>query len=205
MTTNKRDLRGHVRSYLNLHIDLQTVVVVLLIVVLFNRPFVHGVFTVATFVGEKTELPSWVNAIFLGVVADFLSAFIVGLVVFWAFRIKRKSALCGKFKAYDIVEGEEVYWGDVSLTYNIFSNRIRGRLFSDKHDADICIEAVFERGEYLRGHYVEKNRLTRRRMGAFLLMLDGEGESYSGRYVFVDPCDANFLPREGRAKWVMES
>lgn len=195
---------SRIRGYLNLHVDLPTIVVALLIVLLFHRPFLAGVFALTDFIGSKVEFPVWVDDLVVGIAANILSAFIVIPIVFWVFRLNAKSELCGRFKAYDIVKNEEVYWGDVVLTYNIFSNQIRGCLSSKKHDADIHLEAVFERGEYLRGHYVEKKKTTRRRMGAFLLMLDGEGNTYSGPYVFVDPNNSNYQPKEGRVKWVAE-
>ncbi len=203
-SANRKHVWSRMRGYFNLHVDLPATVAILLIVLLFHRPFLGGVFAFADFMGGKMELPAWLDDLVIGIVANILSAIIVIPIVFWVFRLNAKSELCGKFKAYDIVEDEEQYWGDVVLTYNIFSNRIRGRLSSTGHDADIRIEAVFERGEYLRGHYVEKWKTTRRRMGAFLLMLDGEGDTYSGPYVFVDPRDANYQPKEGRAKWVAE-
>jgi len=205
MAKSKQSVGGRLRGYLNLHIDLPTIVIVLLIVAIFYRPLLSGVFAFAGFVETKTELPPWVSDLVIGIVVNIISAIIIVPLAFWIFRLRAKSELCGNFKAYDIVNGQERYWGKIHLTYNIFSNRVCGCLSSDHFDADIRIEGVFERGEYLRGHYVERRRSTRRRMGAFLLMLDGEGESYSGPYVFVDPAESNFLPREGRAKWVMEA
>ena len=205
MVKNKKNYWKCLKSYLNLHIDLSTVVVILLIIFLFNRLFLQVVLASIDFMGSKIEFPPWLYDISVGFLANILALLFVAYLVFWIFRLRTKSALCGKFKAYDIVDDKENYWGDVSLTYNIFSNRIRGCLRSNEYDADIIIEAVFERGEYLRGHYIEKKKLTRRRMGAFLLMLDGEGDSYSGSYVFVDPYKLNFLPQTGKAKWVKES
>jgi len=193
-----------IRGYFNLHIDLPTIVVILLIVLLIYQPLFNELFDFIGFIGSKTESPKWLNDIFIGIVSNIISAFIVVPTVFWMFQLQAKAALCGKFKTYEIVDGNENYWGDVELTYNIFSNRIHGRASSNEYDSDVQIEAVFERGEYLRGHYVEKKKSTRRRMGAFLLMLDGEGSSYSGPYVYVDPKDSNYHPKEGQVRWIAE-
>lgn len=191
-----------IEGYCRLHIDLNTIVIILLIILIFHRAFLGFVFSSVSFIETKFTIPEWIPGFLIGTLSNFISALILIPIIFWVFRISYKSKLCGKFKAFDIINGKEEFWGNLKLTYNIFSNRIRGRMRSDKHDADIIIDAIFERGEYLRGYYIEQKKVNRRRMGAFLLILDGSGDSYSGSYVFVDPKSNNIIPQEGKVKWV---
>ena len=194
-----------IKRWLNLHFDISSLVIILLLVSLVYRPLLNFLFLTSTNLTPKLTVPEWVEHILLKVLCEIIAAAIILPLVFYLFRVSSKSMLTGKFTAFDIIDGKDTEWGTVTLTYNMFSNRIKGVLTSVSGDADLHIDAAFERGSYLRGHYIEKKKLTSRRMGAFLLMLDGEGDNYSGSYVFVDPDEANGIPKEGKAKWIKKS
>src|SRR6185369_13967669 len=93
-----------------------------------------------------------VRWIISNVLSNLVSAVIIAPVVILAMGLRKKAELAGTFRAYDIVDGNETEWGQVELTYNLITNRVKGLLKKD--DLEIEIEAVLER-PYLRGHYIE--------------------------------------------------
>jgi hypothetical protein len=191
-----------IKRLLRIHLDIPSAVIILLIISLFFRPLLNFLFNVSSNFLQEVKFSPWFEIISLKVVCEMIAAMIIIPLILYFFRLSTKSMLVGKFNAFDIVGTNENVWGIVTLSYNMFSNKIRGTLTSTSDDSEILIEAIFDRGSYLRGHYIEKKKLSRRRMGAFLLTLDGEGDNYSGPYVFIDPADGNDIPKQGKAKWV---
>jgi hypothetical protein len=185
-----------------LHIDLPTVPIVLLLATLVYRPLlflaIPALENVATEFGFHPSVAAFLRDFF----ANLAAGLILLVLGYWAFNVKLKSAYAGEFLAYDIKKGQEEEWGRVRLTYNLFSRRIRGLLHNDARNVDIEIDGMFERGQYIRGTYIERGRVARRRLGAFLMMLQGEGDEYRGKYVYVDPEEGHHVPSRGEAKWV---
>ena len=146
-------------------------------------------------------MPAWVSNLLQNICANIVSAIIVIPLVFWIFKVRGKVAGVGKFKAFVVkADGTEQAWGDVRLSYNLLSNRIRGTITRDEIVIDL--EGQFDRSQYLRGHYIESSNAARRRLGAFLYILSGDSTTYTGPFAFVDPDDKNNVPQTAVGKWV---
>jgi hypothetical protein len=192
----------NLRRFFRLHIDISTVLILAVIFLVFYRPLLNLIFKGMSFASAELHPGEAVREILLKVISEIITISIVFPVLVYFFKINTRALLSGKFTAFDIdTSGSEVEWGTVTLTYNLFSNKIRGSLVPKTAGNEIEIEAVFERSRFLCGYYVDKKTSTRRRLGGFLLMLDGEGSNYTGQYVFVDPQDANDSPKTGKATW----
>ncbi len=188
-----------IKKLFHLHVDIPTAVLLLLGFLLVHRPLAKWIFSVIGFADTKLHPPDWVGPLVQSIFANLISAVIIIPVVFWMLRIRSKAAAAGRFNAYDLTNGTKRAWGEVALTYNLFSNRVKGTI---THNSIVLqLEAVFERGQYLRGHYIEKSNAARRRMGSFLLLLTGEADAYEGPFVFVDPQDQNAIPQTGSVRW----
>jgi len=77
------------RSFLRLHVDLPTILILLLLIVLFNQMFLPGVLKGINFLGTKWEFPEWVSDFILNVSASILSALIIVPSAIWFFKVKR--------------------------------------------------------------------------------------------------------------------
>jgi hypothetical protein len=182
------------------HIDVAGAVYVLLIVTIFYRPLLSKLAPWISAASANQSIPQWVKDLVPNVVGELVAAGIIALIIYWVFRIRAKASIVGEFDAYDLADGKEKAWGTVTLTFNPFTQQIRGLLVSAEHDATLILEGIFERGQFLRGHYAESSKLGVRRQGAFLLELLGDGNTYEGAYVFVDPGDAK-APESGKVRW----
>ena len=187
------------RQLIYVHIDIPTILVLLFIVLLVHRPLEKKFFETLGWADDTFTFPVWFKDVWLGVLANVLAALIIVPVVFWLLRVRARAAVCGRFTAFDTTSGQAKEWGSVTLTYNIFSRRVRGTL--TYNDVELTLDAIFDKAQYLRGHYAETSNEARRRLGAFLLSLTGEGNVYEGPFVFVDPEDNNVKPQTGTVRW----
>lgn len=201
-------------SYFRLHFSLSSIVVLLLIGNLIYTPLASFIKLQANNAAALQGAKEVLKDFGINILSDIIATGIIGLIIFFIFKIKYKSSLSGHFTAFDIkvVETtrdgvvtkseERTPWGEVILTHNLFTNEFRGRLTNTDKNVEIELSAKFERSEYLRGSYIESTSETRRRIGAFLLKLDGNGKNFIGSFVFVDPDDRNYTPQSGRAEWI---
>jgi hypothetical protein len=187
------------RRFLRIHVDLPTLIVALVVLLFVHRPLQKAFFDLIGWVDTQYNLPDWCGTMGIAIVANVLALLLLGTIGFALFRIGSKAAIVGVFKAYDLTRGAREEWGTVRLTYNIFSRKIRGSI--THNDIELTLEGVFDKGQYLRGHYWEAGNPARRRLGAFLLQLSGEGDSYEGSFAFVGPTTNNLTPSSGRVLW----
>lgn len=190
----------NLKKILQLHIDIPSIVVMGCVFLVVWQPLARSAIEWLGIVQKQIDPPIWVGDFFLGIMVNLVSAVIIVPFLFWVFGVANKSDLVGKFKAFDLTGDAEEEWGDVSLTYNLLSNRIKGTLTKD--DLSLALEAYLEKGQYLRGHYIEQTNFARRRIGAFLLQLNGSADRYQGKFVFVDPDDQAATPQTGDILWV---
>ncbi len=134
-----------------------------------------------------------------GIVTSAITALVLAAVGFVVFKWVKKSDVAGTFDAFDVGENGDVPWGKITLRYNPFSNSMRGTVTHG--DTELQVDAKLFREQYLRGHYVEISNLARRRFGAFMMSLDGDGKSFEGKYVFVSPSDGYHVPSCGDVRW----
>lgn len=190
-----------IRSLFRLYIDLPSIIVLLVIISFVYRPILGFFFGSLEILDAELHFPPWMGELGLAMLANVLSAIVIAVPIVFFLGWRRTAAVCGTFEAYVLGDdNSKERWGKVTLRYNLISNKIRGRLVDDIRDTELALDAVFDRGQYLRGHYIELKRLQRRRLGAFLLLLGGDGDTYEGPYVFVSP-DTDMLPNIGRVRW----
>ena len=140
-----------IRNTIYVHFDIPTLVTFLLIGCFVYRPLVSWLKKIDIGLTGDESTRCFIDFT-VGLIANVVAALLLGLIIFMVYRIRTKVALCGKFKAYNVINGNNELWGEITLTYNIFSTRIKGILVSETNSATIGIDAVFERGQYLRGH-----------------------------------------------------
>ena len=194
------------RDYLRIHIDIPTVVIILLFVLIVYRQVTNFIFQSITFLTQEIKFPSWTKDISINVISEFVA---VGILIFWGylyFRLKTKPFFAGEFKAYEITKtlgqaDTKTEWGNLKLTYNIFSKRIKGILRSKDDQVCIQLEGEFDKERYFRGTYIEKDKPSRLRLGAFLMLLDSNGDNYEGAFMHVSPTTKIDTPEPGHAIW----
>jgi len=197
-----------------LHVDLSTIVILVLIGNLIYKPIVGYIKLQASKIATQSGTKEILNNFGLNILSDIIAAGIISLIIIIVFKLKYKSSISGTFNASEIIsktvdkgdgntetEDEVKLWGTVVLTHNIFTNDLRGQLTSTDGTVIILLNAKFERSEYIRGSYIETTHQIRRRIGAFLLRIDGSGKNFKGGNVFVDPEDSNENPKSGRIIW----
>jgi len=187
------------RKFIRIHLDIPTIVLVSVVVLFVYRPLAAWLFSLVGWVESEVQFPAWVGSVAQGIVANLVSAAVIVPIAIWILRIRSKAAAAGRFKAFDMTSGSAESWGEVFLSYNLFSTKIRGTL--THNDIVMRLEAVLDKDQYLRGHYSEQSNVARRRLGAFLLLLNGEGDGYRGPFVFVDPADESATPKTGSVEW----
>ncbi|TQV71412.1 hypothetical protein FLL45_19850 [Aliikangiella marina] len=100
---------NYLKSFKNLHVDLSTILILLLIVVLIWPTLLNGILGGFEYLNSDYILPESLKNTFLGVIANLITAAIVVPTIFYFFNLKRKTHLCGEFKAFDIEDGNEKY------------------------------------------------------------------------------------------------
>ncbi|MEX0899802.1 MAG: hypothetical protein WD081_03830 [Gammaproteobacteria bacterium] len=189
------------RALLRLHLDIPSAIILTAIVLIAAPPLITLVSSFTGILSGWIEITETIAGYWHNILANVISAIIIIPIVYWLLRLTQRADAMGSFAAYDIKEdGSRSGWGRIDLTYNLFSNRVRGVL--TRRSVELKIEATIVQGQYLVGYYVERSNAARRRCGGFLMHLDGGADSYSGQYVFVDPDGTNITPTVGQAIWV---
>ncbi len=195
------------RDYLRVHIDLTTIVIVLLIVAIFYRPLLGYLFNFIEFTNQKITFPVWVRDFLINIGSEILALLFITFMIFIFIKLKSKPYYAGSFTAYEIIKEKgkpnvQNEWGSLYLTYNIFTKRVKGILTHNASPITIKIDGVFEKERYLRGSYIEKNKPSRLRLGAFIMLLDVEGDDYIGEFLHFSPTTGFEDIGLGEAKWV---
>lgn len=195
------------KDYLKVHIDIPSLIVILLILFIFWRKLTIIIFNSCEFIYQEVNPPEWVKNIGLGIVSNILSAAILIFIGYLYFKLKTKPFFAGNFTAYEITKNTgaadtETEWGNLTLTYNIFSKRIKGILRSKDNQVCITLSGEFDKDRYLRGTYIEKDNPSRLRLGAFLMLLSPNGDNYEGSFMHLSPSTGFDKPELGFAKWI---
>ncbi len=145
----------------------------------------------------------------INVISEIIGFFILLGLGFIYFRMNKKPFFAGEFITYQLEEKEDgsseyVEWGSLMLTYNIFTNQLKGIMISKKKDICLKVTGEFDKERYFRGTYVEKDKPSRLRLGAFLMLLDSDGDNYEGSFMFVSPTTTIDEPQVGKARWEKE-
>jgi hypothetical protein len=174
---------------------------------LFWRPLAQFIFGVAEW-AKSFQLPPWVNDFALSIAANVASALIIATLIFLFLRNRRLQSIAGSFNAIDISDpAKPVPWGKVTLRYELlptglFQPQFRCSLVNQVEGIELQGSAIWTKDQYLIGHYQEVGNLARRRAGAFAMQLDGNGDAFTGRFVYIDPKSRD--PEVGAAKWEMQ-
>jgi len=110
--------------------------------------------------------------------------------------------LTESFQSFLTTQGLNESWGIVTLSYEPLqetSDGYRIRVQLQNKDITLKGEAAVYKEQYLVGFYREVSKVSRRRAGAFMLELDGEGD-YFGKFLYIDPDTRT--PSMGTVKWL---
>lgn len=185
------------------YIALPDLVVVLFGLALFCRPVARAVLHGADWLTGTVQWPEWVGSLALNVLSDVIAAvFIAGVAILliWS---RRRHALAGTFKAFDLTNGKGEEWGEVRLRHQLAATSILGpvmRLELRHEDIVLHGEGVIVQEQHFVGFYRDISQPVRRRCGAFFMTLGGEANSYEGQFIYLDPKTSQ--PALGRARWV---
>jgi hypothetical protein len=194
----KFGLFSRVRFYLG----LPAVIIYLGLFAMLWRPLANHLFQGLDFVKQEVVPPNWLPELAQNVISDIIAVTIIGVVYLAILRQKRLSNICGRFHAFETTGGAKEAWGTVTLSYELlpsglFDPQLRCRL--EHNDIILIGQATITNDQYLCGHYRETSNLARRRVGAFLLRLAGDGDSFNGTFVFLDP--KTEIPTNGTISW----
>ncbi len=168
-------------------------------------------FVLKTYVdGAYGLISEWYNpesgwhALALGVVAGVVATILFGFLSSFAFGWLSKTRLTGKYQAFDIDQhGNETPWGTVTIKFHPLSKKtdhIPVHLQLNHDNTVMEGDGLIVDNRFLIGHYTDTGNPERRRSGSLMYEKDGNGTSWEGDYLFVDPDIAN--PTSGHAKWV---
>jgi len=194
------------RDYFRIHIDISSIVIILLVILIGYRSVANYLFHWVDWISKEIKWPTWFGEFSLNFFSDVISAIVLIYLGYLILGWKKKPYFAGKFKAFEIVKDKkgnetETEWGILILSYNIFLSRLKGVLKSK--DGTVCIElnGSFDKERYFRGTYIEKDKPSRLRLGAFLMLLDANGDNYKGSFMHVSPTTAIDEPELGFARW----
>ncbi|MCB2097168.1 MAG: hypothetical protein KDE05_06000 [Parvularculaceae bacterium] len=99
--------------------------------------------------------------------------------------------------------GQELAFGRASVRYSPFSGTnqhtsVKMQLING--DIELDGNGMIIDNRYLAGTYTEIGKPERRRSGSFLYEISGDGSSWAGQYIAIDPITDD--PIVGRARWV---
>jgi hypothetical protein len=193
--------------FFQFYFDLPSISIILLIIIAIYRPGKDLIKVWLSDIPVYSGFKQILQDFSLNIFSDLIAASLIGLAVFFIFKLKFKSQISGKYKAYDIKTDNngkienKTEWGDLDLAFNLFTNRFRGKMTKKDGNVQLVIEASLEKETYLRGTYIEWGNRTTRRAGGFLMMLEGTNAIIKGKYAFVDPDTENIYPQFGEALW----
>lgn len=193
------------KEFFLVHFDLPTAII---LIIIFGWVCWRGLKSILDFCGfSKPKIFNYISKseLIKDVVINLTSIAIIAVFGYFLYQLKSKTYYVGEFTAFENSEDtryKEVEWGTVVLTYNLFSNNIRGILKSYQGDIVIEIDASLEREIYLKGTYKEVSKLSRLRLGAFLMKLDSNGDSYNGDFLLISPFNNADSIKKGDVRWV---
>jgi hypothetical protein len=188
-----------------IHIDLPSWVVFLGLVVFFRRQLLDELLLPAATVLSKKTSGTIGEAIAVNVGSSILAAVLLGGLGLLAIHHLKRVHLTGKFTATVAQNGAQVPWGNAKILCSPVAPDRNGVpvWLSLKHDdIDLRGQGLLIDNRVLVGHYSEVGRPERRRCGVFLYELDGNGQTWSGTFLYLDPNTS--VPSQGSARWTRQ-
>lgn len=212
MSTQNRNARSRgilrrLTDSVGFYVSIPAALAYLFCFALFWRPVANWLLGAGTALTGNVDVPEWLSALVVNVFASAAAALLVGLPIWLWLRSKKLGSFAKTYLAlnFDEATGEWEEWGELTLKYELapshnFQPHFKCRLVN----GNVVLQgtATLTQDQYLAGHYKEKSNHLRRRTGAFLMHLNGDGDQFEGTYSFVDP--RTHLPKSGRARWVMK-
>ena len=137
----------------------------------------------------------------LGVLANLLTSVFVAVVGLLFFRMLPRAHLSGDYKAYEVENGQDIPYGTATILYSLLAidrNGVPVKLRLVHGDIELDGRGLLVNNQFLVGYYTETGKL-RRRCGSFHYQLDGDGQTWRGKFVYVSPTTAAIVA--GEAKW----
>ena len=200
-----RKIWSAITSVFNIYIGINSAVSLVLIAAAIYYFFLKDILVVSVnmFSTWYDSNSVW-HSLVLGIVASITAAIVFGILGVFLFAWSNKMRLTGEYNAFEIDStGKENKWGKVTIKYHPLStsNNHPPMKLRLKHDKIIMEgSGMIIDNRYLVGHYCETGEPARRRSGAFMFEISGAGNTWEGRFVYIDP-ETN-SPAEGKAKWI---
>jgi hypothetical protein len=195
------------KDYFRIHFDIPSLTVILLIILIIYRPAAILFLKFVQVITRKIDIPQWVKDVVINVSSEIIGALIIALIIFLYLKLTSKPFFAGKYKAYEKIEkdgGVEVFeeWGTINLTYNIFFKSMKGTLVSTDGSVKFKLSGEIDKERYFKGTYIQQDKPSALRLGAFLMLVNPYGESYEGMFLHFSPTTTITQPEKGFAKWV---
>jgi uncharacterized membrane protein YqhA len=175
------------RSSIRFYIAVPEFILTLLVLALFWRPIANVALGWSTLFSAAVNPPSWLLEVAVNVAANLIASVIVVVAAISFLKRRRNHALAGRFKAFDVIGGNEVAWGTVELRFPLMSTEPRMRMLLSHDNVILEGEGYVNKERHFIGYYRETSDIVRRRYGSFMMELHGANNAYADKYLFVDP------------------
>jgi hypothetical protein len=193
-----------IRRFFRFYVAVPTLLAYLLVFAISYRPTARLFFKGANWLTTTVNTPTWVDAFLGELVVNAIVTVILGTGLYLILRQKKLQDMTGDFRAFDLTNGSKEEWGTVKLRYELGVGGLTGvghRMRLELRHDDVILQGdgIVLQDQHYVGFYSETSRPARRRFGAFFMTLGGDGQSYEGNFVFLDPKTGS--PTIGNARW----
>jgi len=190
-------------SFFRFYIDWPLMLVFVLLVVLFRVALLDELFLPVAKVLSTAASNSIGATLLLGIISNLFTAFLVAIAGLLFFRQLMRARLSGSYQACQIQGSVETPYGTATILFAPLAldrNGVPVKLKLKHNDIELEGRGLIVNNRTMIGHYTEIGKPERRRCGSFFYQLDGNGQSWQGKFVFVSPDKEEIEVGEG--KWV---
>lgn len=190
------------RNLFRFYIDWPLVTVFVLLVFLFRAAIVDDLLMPLAVQLSSATTNSVGSTLLLSILANVITTVLLAAVGLFFFRLLMRARLSGDYKAFQIDGATETPYGSATILYAPLAfdrNGVPVKLRLRHDDIELEGRGVLVNNQFLVGHYTETGKPERRRCGSFHYQLDGDGQTWRGKFVYVSPDTAAIVA--GEAKW----
>jgi len=187
-----------------LHFGINSVITIAVVAVIIFKFVLQPFFLKILVAPEKlTALQNFGLSILASVVAAIVFGVLGVFLMGWSARVRHAV----DYDVYVIAtDNRETPFGTASIRYYPLSatnQHTPVKLQLKFGDIVLDGNGMIVDNRYLAGTYTEVGKPERRRSGSFLYEISGDGSSWAGQYIAIDPSSDD--PIVGRAKWIRKS
>ena len=190
------------RNLFRFYIDWPLIVVFVLLVFLFRAAIVDDLLLPLAVQLSSAASNSVASTLWLAILANVITTILLATVGLFSFRLLKRARLSGDYKAFQIEGTTETPYGSATILYALLAfdrNGVPVKLRLKHNDVELEGRGLLVNNQFLVGYYTETGKPERRRCGSFHYQLDGDGQTWRGKFVYVSPDTAAIVA--GEAKW----